>query len=82
MRNSTEKPTIGVCGKCKSINYYGINAKRALDAIYKDSYYDIYLDRKYKKYLEVVDHFAKSSVSSRIDINSNKIEDLFNQVRV
>lgn len=26
--------------------------------------------------------FAKSSVSPRIDINSNKIEDLFNQVRV
>ena len=34
-------------------------------------------------YIDLVkEQFAKSSVSPRIDINSNKIEDLFNQVRV
>lgn len=34
-------------------------------------------------YIDLVkEQFTKSSVSPRIDINSNKIEDLFNQVRV
>ena len=39
-------------------------------------------DGDYTMYLDMVEEkFSKSSVSDRIDINSNKIEDLFNQVR-
>ena len=39
-------------------------------------------DGDYTMYIDMVEEkFSKSSVSERVDINSNRIEDLFNQVR-
>lgn len=64
INNNTGKPSIVVRGECKSINYYGLCAKQALDILYEDSYDDIRLDRKYDKYLEVVNLLKQQSVST------------------
>lgn len=59
-----------------------LRVKKLID---KDTWERCYMgdDGGYTMYVDLVSEtFAKSSVSDRIPINSNNIEDLFNQVRV
>lgn len=67
-----------------SFDNLALEQLRIKDFVDKDTWESCYMgdDGEATMYIDLVKkQFAKSSVSPRIDINSNKIEDLFNQVR-
>lgn len=68
-----------------SFDNLALEQLKVKELVDKDTWESCYMgdDGEATMYIDLVkEQFAKSSVSSRIDINSNKIEDLFNQVRV
>lgn len=68
-----------------SFDNLALEQLRVKDFIDKETWERCYMgdDGEATMYIDIVkEQFAKSSVSPRIDINSNKIEDLFEQVRV
>lgn len=68
-----------------SFDNLALDQLRVKDLVDKETWESCYMgdDGEATMYVDLVkEQFAKSSVSPRIDINSNKIEDLFNQVRV
>lgn len=68
-----------------SFDNLALEQLRIKDLVDKDTWERCYMgdDGEATMYVDLVkEQFAKSSVSPRIDINSNKIEDLFNQVRI
>lgn len=71
--------------KLISFDNLALDQLRVKNLVDKDAWERSYMgdDGGYTMYIDLVkEQFAKSSVSPRVDINSNKIEDLFNQVRV
>lgn len=68
-----------------SFDNLALEQLRVKELVDKDTWNRCYMgdDGDFTCYVDLVSEtFAKSSVSDRIPINSNKIEDLFNQVRV
>lgn len=68
-----------------SFDNLALEQLRIKELVDKDTWERCYMgdDGEATMYIDLVkEQFAKSSVSPRVDINSNKIEDLFNQVRV
>lgn len=68
-----------------SFDNLALEQLRIKELVDKDTWESCYMgdDGEATFYIDLVkEQFAKSSVSPRIDINSNNIEDLFNQVRV
>lgn len=73
------------CFNLISFDNLALEQLRIKDLVDKDTWERCYMgdDGEATMYIDLVkEQFAKSSVSPRIDINSNKIEDLFNQVRI
>ena len=73
------------CFNLISFDNLALEQLRIKDLVDKDTWERCYMgdDGEATMSIDLVkEQFAKSSVSPRIDINSNKIEDLFNQVRV
>lgn len=71
--------------KLISFDNLALEQLRVKDLVDKDVWDKSYMgdDGGYTMYIDLVkEQFAKSSVSPRVDINSNRIEDLFGQVRV
>ena len=68
-----------------SFDNLALEQLRIKDLVDKDTWERYYMgdDGEATFYIDLVkEQFAKSSISQRIDINSNNIEDLFNQVRI
>lgn len=68
-----------------SFDNLALEQLRIKELVDKDTWERCYMgdDGGYTMYVDLVSEtFAKSSVSDRIPINSNRIEDLFNQVRI
>ena len=68
-----------------SFDNLALEQLRIKDLVNKDTWERCYMgdDGEATMYVDLVkEQFAKSSVSPRVDINSNTIEELFNQVRI